>query len=247
MDGWIEPAHGIHAEAASVVRRPAAHRAEHLGSTVALRRRRDAAAESGGEIREVLGEAAWQRLSPAIRRRFSEAALAEGAVHYIGVMANVRCSRLGWLLAQACRLLGTPLAPGNGTDVPVTVSVYRDPRRGGVTWERIYRFPGRRPVKVSSTKCRDAAGRFLEVAAGGIGMWLSVYERAGRLCFRSGDYFVELAGRRITLPQWLGPGETLVVHGDEPAGRFRFTMTIRHWLFGETFFQDGVFQAIEES
>ena len=247
MDGWIEPTQGIRAEAASVLGQPENDRIGHPGSAVAVRRQRDRAAEAGGEIREVLGEAAWRRLSPAIRRRFSEAALARGAIHYIGVMAQVRCSRLGWLLAQAGRLIGTPLAPGNGTDVPVAVSVYRNPRRGGVTWERIYHFPGRGPMTVSSTKCRDAAGRFLEVAAGGIGMWLSVYERAGRLCFRSGDYFVELAGRRIPLPRWFGPGETLVVHGDEPAGRFRFTMTIRHRLFGETFFQDGVFEAIEES
>jgi hypothetical protein len=31
------------------------------------------------------------------------------------------------------------------------------------------------------------------------------------------------------------------VHSDEGNGRFRFTMSFRHRLFGETYFQDGLF------
>ena len=199
------------------------------------------------EIREVLGEAAWARLSPAIRTRFLDAALDRGPVRHRGVMATVRRSWLGWLMAQACRPFGTPLAAGQGRDVPVTVKVFRDTRRDGVTWQRVYHFPGRRPVTVASTKCRDAEGAFLEVAAGGVGMWLAVTEEAGRLCFRSRRYFLELLGRRLALPDWLTPGETLVQHSDEPAGRFRFTMAIRHRLFGEIFFQDGVFETLKET
>ena len=197
-------------------------------------------------IAEALGPAAWGRLSPAIRARFDARALALGPVHHRGVMGAVRCSRLGWLFAQASRLFGTPLAPGGGRDVPVEVRVFRDRRRNGVTWERRYRFPGRPPVTVASTKCRDAEGGFLEVTAGGLGMWLDLFEADGRLCFRSRGYFIEGLGRRWTLPDWITPGETLVEHGDEPEGRFRFTMTICHRLFGETFFQDGVFQTLEK-
>ena len=197
-------------------------------------------------IAEALGPAARDRLSPAIRARFDARALALGPVHHRGVMAAVRCSRLGWLFAQASRLFGTPLAPGGGRDVPVEVRVFRDRRRNGVTWERRYRFPGRPPVTVASTKCRDAEGGFLEVTAGGLGMWLDLFEADGRLCFRSRGYFIEGLGRRWTLPDWITPGETLVEHGDEPEGRLRFTMTIRHRLFGETFFQDGVFQTLEK-
>lgn len=204
-------------------------------------------ADERSEIREVLGEAAWARLSPAIRARFLDVALDQGPVRHRGVMGTVRRSWLGWLIALACRPFGTPLASGQGQDVPVAVQVFRDAQRDGVTWERIYHFPGRRPVTVASTKCRDAEGEFLEVAAGGVGMWLAVTEEAGRLCFRSRRYFLELFGRRLSLPDWLTPGETLVEHSDEPAGRFRFTMVIRHGLFGETFFQDGVFETLKET
>ena len=202
------------------------------------------AGEERSEIREVLGDEAWFRLSPAIRARFDEAALAQGAVHHEGVMGAVRCSGLGWLFAQAGRLFGTPLAPGSGGDVPVAVRVYNDERRHGVTWERTYRFPHRPPVTVASTKCHEPGEGFLEVTAGGLGMWLELYEAEGLLCFRSRRYFIECLGRRRALPDWLTPGETLVTHGDEPDGRFRFTMTIRHPIFGETFFQDGVFETV---
>lgn len=197
-------------------------------------------------IAEALGSAAWNRLSPAIRARFDEKALARGAVHHRGMMGTVRCSGLGWVFAQAGRLFGTPLAPGSGRDVPVEVRVYNDRRRNGVTWERTYRFPARPPVTVASTKCHEPGGGFLEVTAGGLGMWLDLYEAEGRLCFRSRRYFIEFLGRRWELPSWVTPGETLVTHGDEPGGRFRFAMAIRHPLFGETFFQDGVFETLEE-
>jgi hypothetical protein len=37
------------------------------------------------------------------------------------------------------------------------------------------------------------------------------------------------------------PGRTEVIHRDLGAGRFRFTMHIRHPQFGELFHHDGVF------
>ena len=48
----------------------------------------------------------------------------------------------GLFIAQVCRLIGQPLAPWRGEDVPVTVAVHTD-KDGSLVWDRLYRFPRR--------------------------------------------------------------------------------------------------------
>lgn len=197
--------------------------------------------------RRLLGDEAWNRLSPAIRLRFGLKPAGRERVCYTGAMVEVRRSPAGWLLAQACRLIGTPLAPHRGCDIPVQVQVFTEPGGEGVVWQRLYGFPGRRPVTVVSAKRPDARAGLVEVVGGGFGMALEVFEAGGALHFFSRRYFWQFAGLRLPLPFLLGPGATHVVHADEPDGRFRFTMTVRHPWLGETFFQDGIFDVAEGS
>ncbi len=193
--------------------------------------------------RTLLGEAAWHRLSRAIRRRFGHKPATGETIRYPGVMEEVRATKAGWLLAQALRLAGTPIAPYAGRGVPIEVEVFAEPR-GGLVWRRTYRFPGRRPVTVASVKRPDRRAGLIEVVGGGFGMTLKVSERAGELRFLSRRYFWQVGPVRVPLPDLLSPGRLEVVHADEPDGRFRFTMTVRHPLLGETFFQDGVFREV---
>jgi hypothetical protein len=190
-----------------------------------------------------LGALAWRRLPPAVRERFAWKPVQGAAIRYRGVMAVVRCSAVGALMAQLCRVIGTPLAPYCGRDVPVTVTLRRDDESGGIVWERLYRFAGRAAVRCVSVKRVSAGEGLLECVGGGVGMWLRLSERRGELHFRSIGYFWRRGRFRLALPSWLSPGELHVVHADLGAGRFRFCIAVRHRLFGETFFQDGVFAA----
>src|SRR5579883_2788254 len=90
-------------------------------------------------VRAALGEAGWLRLPPQVRARFADAA---GRADYRGSFQTVRASHAGRLLAQLCRLLGTPVAPWTGTGVAASVHVRPD-ARGGIVWERLYHFPHR--------------------------------------------------------------------------------------------------------
>jgi hypothetical protein len=183
----------------------------------------------------------WWRLAPDIRRRFSEKPKPDAPMRYIGVMQRVRRSKSGWLFAQCCRLIGTPFAPHRGVDVPVAITLHSDVS-GGVIWERQYRYPNRRPVVVSSIKRVDADGSLLECVGFGLGMRLAVFEANHALHFLSVRYFWRIGRRQIQLPHFLTPGTAHVIHQDLGRGRFRFTMTIHHRLFGTLFQQDGVFQ-----
>jgi hypothetical protein len=159
---------------------------------------------------------------------------------YLGVM-DVEASSLGLTLAQLGRLMGTPLAPGVGKATPVTVQV-RPGRGGALIWDRIYTFPGRAPVLVTSRKLMDRSTGLIEAVRCGVGMVLSLSVEDGALHFRSRRYFLQALAMRLPLPLPLTPGEAHVIHADLGQGRFRFTMSFTHPWFGRLFFQTGVFR-----
>jgi len=193
------------------------------------------------DMAKAVGEAGWRRLKPEIRARFVED-VKDGQVKcYDGVMSEVICSKIGWLLAQLCRLIGTPLAPAAGRAVPTSVLVYPDPTGKGTVWDRIYFFPGKKPITVRSSKVLVERNQLLERVVGGFGMLLKVFENDRALHMVSQRYFLEWRGRRLTLPNLLSPGTAHVIHSDEGGGRFRFQLTITHPLLGPLFVQDGLF------
>lgn len=205
------------------------------GLKAPARRRRPSAAP---DFAALLGPRAWSELPLAVRRRF-ELSAHHQIRSYPGAM-QVRASRVGWLIAQACRLIGTPLAPFTGEDVPVTVLVRPAPG-GAMIWDRTYHFAGRRPVTVSSCKAMDSSLGLMEVVHGGVGMALRVSVEDGALHFRSRRYFWDIAGLRIPLPLLVSPGEAHVAHIDRGGGVFEFRMSFTHPWFGRLFEQTGLF------
>lgn len=190
----------------------------------------------------LLGPAAWARLDPAIRARFCSTA-AHRSVTYVGVMQRVEMSFAGRLLAQLLRLIGTPLALHSGRDVRTVVRVYRDSKRGGMTWDRLYEYSHRPRCRVRSTKRIDGTDGLLELVGRGFGMHLATHEADGALHFTSTRFFLELFGRRIGIPFLLTPGVTRVSQTDLGDGKFCFELTVTHPLLGQTYYQVGTFVA----
>jgi len=205
-------------------------------------RQREAQPAAKPDFAALVGPAGWERLAPAIRRRFTDAPAAGRPIRYQGVMSRVDCSSAGWLLAQACRLIGTPFAPHRGQDVPVTITLRKEPADGAILWQRDYHYPGRAPIRVRSVKRGTGADGLLECVGAGFAMCLDVSEAGGALHFRCDRYVWRLGRWSVRLPALLSPGVAHVVHEDLGEGRFRFAMTIRHPLLGRLFFQEGVFR-----
>ncbi|MGH8445589.1 MAG: DUF4166 domain-containing protein [Solimonas sp.] len=190
---------------------------------------------------QLVGLAGWRRLAPDIRRRFAEHPDAVRTIRYSGVMERVGGSWLGAVFAQFCRLLGTPFAPWRARDVPVAITLKQDPL-GGTVWEREYRYAGRAPITVRSSRRQDADGALRECVAHGFGMRLAVFEANRALHFLSLRYFWRIGGRELLLPELLSPGTAHVIHEDLGDGSFRFSMTVHHRWFGLLFDQTGVFR-----
>lgn len=190
------------------------------------------------DFHRLLGGPAWRSLPAAVQRRFGPTAHLV-PVRYAGEMV-VRASTLGWLLAQALRLMGTPLAPWTGEAVPVDVDVWTD-AEGALVWDRTYAFGRHGRVKVTSRKVLGRRGELMEVIHGGLGMVLAVTAEDGALHFRSNGYFLHVLGLRLPIPGLLTPGAAHVVHADVGGGQFRFTLEFDHPIAGRTFFQTGLF------
>lgn len=199
------------------------------------------AADAGiPEFERLVGRAGWQRLAGDIRSRFSEKPKPGRPIRYAGIMQAVQCSWAGWLLAQLCRLIGTPFAPYRGSDVPVRISLRHSTQADAVIWDREYHYARRAPVLVRSTKVSTPQG-LLECIGHGLGMQLAVFEAKGELHFLSQRYFWRIGRFTLHLPHLLSPGTAHVIHADLGDGRFRFIMRIRHRLLGTVFHQDGIF------
>jgi Domain of unknown function (DUF4166) len=193
-------------------------------------------------LQDLLGQDAWALLPQAVQARFADSA---PAVDYVGEFEIVRASALGRVIAWACQIIGTPVVPRTGRNVSATVHVA--PSGRGTEWLREYRWPGCAPCLVRSTKVLGVDGVLVEELPACLRMELDVYEQGGALHFVSRAYYFEvtipgtLHRVRVTLPIWLSPGITHVEHIDGVEGWFRFTMTVTHPFFGETFYQTGQF------
>lgn len=202
------------------------------------KRRKVTADES---YREILGTEAWNRLKPEVKQRFSAKPRRGRAIRYNGKMKTVELSFTGWLFAQACRLIGTPLAPWRGTNVPMTIDLIPDDRLHGIAWKRRYQFSQSKSFTVRSTKCKGRKREFIEHIGRGFSMRLKLSELDGNLIFTSVAYELAIRGWALRIPSLLTPGITTVTHAQLTGDRFRFTLSVDHPLLGRTIYQDGEF------
>jgi hypothetical protein len=193
-------------------------------------------------FRTLVGERAWGELPEAVRRRFSKCLGPGDAVVYQGHVTVTRLSLGGRMLSFLARAIGSPLPLTDGATGPAVVIVTEDERFGGQSWLRVYARPGRFPQAIHSAKRFGGPTGLEEYVGCGIGMALQVSVQEGTLAFRSAGYFLQVAGWRMAIPRLLQPGQMLIVHRDLGSGRFEFSLSLTHPVFGRLVHQAAVFR-----
>ena len=189
----------------------------------------------------------WMRLPASIRRRFSRH-LADGErIVYLGKVAATHMTLVGRLVAQLARLVGAPLPLEASSCVPVTVIVTGSDRLGGQIWTRIYDRVRGFPQVIQSLKHFGGATGLEEIVARGVGMRLRLSVRDGALVFRSAGYFIRCLGAQFSLPAWMTPGVIEVVHREESAGQFSFSLSVTHMWAGHVIDQIAFFREEQSS
>jgi hypothetical protein len=189
------------------------------------------------DIAALIGPDDWACLAPDIRRRFAPD---HARMVYRGAL-TVRRSPIGLLYARIAAAFGRPLPLCAGDDIETEVRVFSD-NAGGVVWERWLFLPGHPASCIRSTKAIGRNGRLEEKTDRGLIMALDVFVSDGALVFQSRGYSIKIFGKiRLPIPALLGPGQCRVTHEGLSPEFFRFTLDIRHRLWGRTFYQRGIF------
>lgn len=195
-----------------------------------------------GPFRNLVGDRDWNRLPRAVQARFARVLAPGESAAYLGEVAATRMTLFGWCWAQVARLAGAPLPLRPLAHTSAAVIVTEDESGDAQAWTRLYHDAGRLPQVIRSMK-RFAGPTGLEECVGaGIGMTLTVTVEQRALVFRSRHYFWRAGRLRVHIPDWLTPGRIEVVHREERAGRFSFTLTVTHPWFGETIHQVAFFR-----
>ncbi len=196
-------------------------------------------------FRALLTEEDWARLPLPVRRRFSRRLAACETAVYVGEVFEMHMSRLGWLLAQAARVIGAPLPTSRATHVASVVTVTEDGATGGQIWTRLYARRRGFPQMIHSSKRFRGVTGLEEYLGMGFGMALTVHVEHGALTFRSAGYFVELFGRKLRFPAWASPGALCVTHAEIGGGRFLFRLELEHPRFGVLIRQSAAFREVQ--
>jgi hypothetical protein len=184
----------------------------------------------------------WGRLPLAIWRRFSKRLEDGRTIIYVGEIDEASLSPIGWWLVQAARLIGGPLPTGTDTGVPMIVAVTEDAASGGQIWTRICARSRGFPQVIHSSK-RFAGPTGLEEYVGfGVAMGLRICVANDALEFHSAGYSFQIGRLRLSLPEWLAPGDLTVTHSDLGGGEFRFTLDLIHPRFGRLLHQSAKFR-----
>ncbi|MBF9150390.1 DUF4166 domain-containing protein [Novosphingobium sp. 1Y9A] len=192
-------------------------------------------------FRQLLGAQEWASLPDAVRRRFGKRLGVGHSANYAGQVLSCRMNISGWILAQACRLIGAPLPLEREGGVAAIVSVTEDGVSGGQVWTRVYARKRGFPQVIHSAKRFAGPTGLEEYLGGGFGIALCVSAIEGGIRFSSDHYFLQLGRIRLRMPRWLAPGVLTIDHADCGGGSFTFTLALRHRLLGEVMHQHSRF------
>jgi hypothetical protein len=187
-------------------------------------------------FRLLLPEGHWQSLPAGTRRRFDAVFRPHTTACYVGHVTRARLSMAGWLLAQMCRLIGSPL-PLFATPGPAAVTVTDHEGNGGQVWARCYHRRRGFAQCVQSVKRFGGPTGLEEYLGWGLTMPLTLEARAGTLVFRNAGYQLLIGQYRLNLPRLAHPGRLTVIHRELARDTFTFEMTLEHPLLGELIYQ----------
>lgn len=192
----------------------------------------------------VMGVAAWQRLHPSVRKRFSRRAPTDQSIVYRGRVTTLTLSRLGHCLSWLGRLVGNPLPLNVRQGSEAVVLVKESASRDCQAWTRIYARENGLPQVIQSEKRFLKSGKFEECVANRLGLSLSVRENNSAIMFVSNHYYVRFFGLCIPVPALLSPGQLEISHRHVDSEHFEFELRLQHPWFGQLIQQKILFHEL---
>lgn len=191
---------------------------------------------------KLLGNKAWERLPVAIQRRFGRHIEDGKSVIYKGVITKMEMNLAGKMLANLCRIFGTPLPIDTDTvGTAAVVTVTEDKASNGQFWTRTYTRKAGFPQVIHSSKRFSGKTGLEEYIGFGISMDLKVSAQDDAIVFSSAGFNIAIGNWKLKFPRFLEPGNVTVSHADQGEGYFAFILEVSHSIFGKMIHQRGIF------
>ncbi|MGZ8219669.1 DUF4166 domain-containing protein [Methylomagnum sp.] len=192
-------------------------------------------------LRLALGDDAWHRLAPVIRRHYDISPLDGTPKVLRGVMEEIFHAPIikPWLaLARSFEAL----VPYQGRDVPTEARNWTDPAQpDALFWHRTFHFPDGRQTVFSSRMEAGGNGELVEYLRFGVGIRMAVSERDGALVFTGRDHCWRVGSVVAGIPNWALLGDASIVESAVSEDELRVDFEIVHPVFGRTFGYRGKF------
>lgn len=196
-------------------------------------------------FRQVLGEAAWNRLAPVVRSHYEMTETSAETKTLRGVMEDIHHSPVIKPLLLLARRFEA-LVPYRGRDVPVVVCNRTDPAYPRVLfWHRTFRFPDGRSSIFQSRMEPGRPGEVIEFLRFGIGIRMRVEERGGALVYTALEHCWKIGPWLPRIPNWALLGTAIIVERAISEREVRLDFSIKHPLLGKTFGYCGRFEVPE--
>ncbi len=182
-------------------------------------------------------EGGWSTVHPAIRDRMDRMLESPHATVFRGT-GCVKRSRIGLFFAVVSRIFGSPLVAKQGEQVTTTVRV-APTENGFRCWHRHFVFPDGGQKLVQTTKMISPTFGMMDVVGARgeslLGTRMRIWSEGKSLCFQSTGYVLRFRSFTVRIPSILTPGVLYAEHRDQGNGSFRYMLSFRHPLWGETF------------
>jgi len=192
-------------------------------------------------FQRALGNAAWNRLAPAVRRHYAMSAATAETRTLPGIMEEIVHAPIIkplLLVAQAF----DALVPQRGRDVPVEVRNWTDPAKPRTLfWHRTFRFPDGRTSIFRSRMEPGGPGEIIELLRFGVGIRMRVEESNGALVYMALEHCWKIGPWRLGIPNWALLGTATIVERAISDDELHLDFSIKHPLFGRTFGYRGRF------
>jgi len=190
-------------------------------------------------IKQILGSQ-WDELAPIIKDHYFLKPYSSDYICVKGQMDEIYHSRFAKLLIPFGVLFGA-IVPFNRKNVPIDVHYRSSPDSSRLTWDRVFKFKGRKDFHFKSHMEQHSANQIIEFVRFGVGLKLTIAVEQGKLVFRSIGFIWRILGIKIPIPLKLLFGSAYIEERAIDDKTFSMKMSIKHPLFGELFRYSGQF------
>jgi len=191
-------------------------------------------------LQKTLGQD-WNKLPPVIRRHYS---VPKDSNTCLKGKMEIGFPSFLLPLISLIHLCGG-LVLRCGTHIETKVEKTISPNNTKLLWRRTLIYSDNKKDYFYSSMFYLNDHELIETVRFGFGLRLKISVENGNLVYRSNGHTWQCGSLRLTFPDWLVLGEATIIESPLSDQQFRLDFSIKHPLWGNSYWYHGVFQYCE--